>query len=441
MIRALNLLQKIGLVVSAALVSLAAQTASADEVNIYEAFNEPFRVVQERLPEIAALGFTHVLISPPQKSLDRSEWWARYQPVDYRLIEGPLGRQEDLVSLTQQAHQLKIKIVVDTVLNHMADVRSYPDLQYPQFGAGDFHGRDSSSCIRNFGDRRQAVEGWLCDFRAMLPDLKTESQYVRQVHLEYLRKLVELGADGFRFDAAVNIEPDYFAFLKKNLGDKLFYFGEVVGTSKEEVRLYTRDMKVTDFWLLRSMLKMFDGDAPVSEFESALSGTAGLGSDQVAFVRTHDALFHQDFFNLSDPKAIELAYAFVLTSQFPNTFVLDRDLALPSVRPALEFRRAVSGASHRFVKGKELCAWEKCSANRVLAWTREQKGFVVMNTASQWATLGNLEALQVPSGCYRELLYKFEACFASVDGKTVLTSWAGGTTASVGPRTALFFVK
>ena len=85
---------------------------------VYQAFNVPFEQLAGQLQELKAVGITHVLVSPPQKSLERPEWWARYQPVDYRYIEGPLGDEEDLRSLLESGRELGLAIVIDTVLNH-----------------------------------------------------------------------------------------------------------------------------------------------------------------------------------------------------------------------------------------------------------------------------------------------------------------------------------
>ena len=50
---------------------------------------------------------------------------------------------------------------------------------------------------------------------------------MRDIAKDYLKKLVALGADGFRFDAAKHIEP---AFLPKSLSEvpNTYAFGEVI---------------------------------------------------------------------------------------------------------------------------------------------------------------------------------------------------------------------
>ena len=70
---------------------LACQAANADV--IMHAFNWKYADVTAKASDIAAAGYKVVLISPPLKS-SGSEWWARYQPQDYRVIDTPLGNKQ-----------------------------------------------------------------------------------------------------------------------------------------------------------------------------------------------------------------------------------------------------------------------------------------------------------------------------------------------------------
>jgi alpha-amylase len=415
-----RLMYLVALVIAAAM----APSVAVAEL-IYEAFEEPFDSLAPRLPALRQLGFTRVIVSPPQKSLPRPEWWARYQPVDYSRIEGPLGDRASLARLFAAGRQTGVGVLVDTVLNHMANDAEFPGLDFPQFGPDDFHDPVARPCITDYSDRNQAVNGWLCDFRARLPDLRTDSPRVREVQRNYLRDLVEMGASGFRFDAAVNIETETFAWFRKQLPRNLFYFGEVVGTSRSEVESYFPHMRVTDFFLLRDLLQVFGPDGQAHSLEHSVS--RGLGPEQIVFARTHDGLGDQPFFNFSDKNSLLLAYTFLLTAGFPNVYVLNRDL--DDVRASLDFRQ------------KNLCTSSSFFAtgdSSVAAWRRGRAAFVLMNLSMDWKTLPNLKIPDLESGCYRELAYGFEACLNS-DG--VVIEWSDDKPeAKIGPRTALLFV-
>ena len=66
---------------------------------IYQAFNMRFRDIKAQLPELQNLGYTYIQVSPPQKSNPSPEWWARYQPIDYTIIDSPLGNEKELKEL------------------------------------------------------------------------------------------------------------------------------------------------------------------------------------------------------------------------------------------------------------------------------------------------------------------------------------------------------
>ena len=201
-------------------VALAAPEARADV--IYHAFDTPFRTVVDQLPGIANAGFTWVQISPPEKSHSGDEWYYRYQPIDHTKIEGPLGNGDDLRALIQAAHARHIKVIVDVVLNHMADEGNLAStLAYPRFSAADFHPK---ACI-NYADRTSVMRGWLGD-HCNLPDLDTSSTHVRQEAKNYLSLLLGLGADGFRFDAAKHMEPEFFGEILAALPPEKFVYGE-----------------------------------------------------------------------------------------------------------------------------------------------------------------------------------------------------------------------
>src|SRR5262249_48779933 len=97
--------------------------ARADDGVIYQAFNMAFSDVQSSLDHIKGLGYAYVQVSPPAKSADVADWWGRYQPLDLSVIDGPLGDEAALQSLITAAHSKGLKVIIDTVLNHMADVK------------------------------------------------------------------------------------------------------------------------------------------------------------------------------------------------------------------------------------------------------------------------------------------------------------------------------
>jgi hypothetical protein len=73
------------------------------------------------VPRLSELGYDALQLSPLQKSIDGSQWWARYQPVSHEQIEG-LGSAEELKELCKKCGEHGITVIADVVFNHMAVV-------------------------------------------------------------------------------------------------------------------------------------------------------------------------------------------------------------------------------------------------------------------------------------------------------------------------------
>ncbi len=59
---------------------------------IVQLFNWRFDDIRREIPRLKKLGYSHVHVSPPQKSNERVwQWWGRYQPVDFATIAGRLA--------------------------------------------------------------------------------------------------------------------------------------------------------------------------------------------------------------------------------------------------------------------------------------------------------------------------------------------------------------
>jgi alpha-amylase len=264
---------------------------------IVQLFNWPFTEVEKVLPRLKELGYSHVHVSPAQRSNESvTQWWGRYQPIDFSRIEGPLGNESEFRNMNVKADSLDVKIIADVVLNHMIDVRdlafdpSFVEFdssetkivreKFPQFDTDDFHPR----CPMRDGDIKSVQTCWLDNSNA---DLKTETAYVRCVAKDYLKKLADLGVDGFRFDAAKHIEPDFFAEVLADIPNT-YAFGEVIeGNPESFPKVDVLDFY--DFPLVATMRQAFgfQGDLETLKYP-ACKNKALPGSKAVTFVRNHD---------------------------------------------------------------------------------------------------------------------------------------------------------
>lgn len=403
---------------------------------IYQAFDIGFQALKAQLPELQKQGYTYIQVSPPQKSNPALEWWARYQPIDYTVLESPLGTEKDLKELIDAAHRRTLKVIVDVVLNHMANYGNYAKtLQYPRFSPQDFH---PQRCI-DYSDRVSVTQGWInCD----LPDLETSSPYVREQAQTYLKKLLTLGADGFRFDAAKHIEPEYFREVLSVVPADKFVYGEVIGQTIEESNEYTNVFAVTDFQLVSTMRNAFSvGGDLRSLIDPAGSGQALPGTKAVTFAQNHDIALGQIGYKFSSRDDMLLANAFVLARQdgLPLVYRDDADEAV--TRAGVAFHHQMRGEPQYFRNGSEIA--QGGDSPNLLFIERGDRGLAIINKAG---AAFDVEVARMPglrTGCYRELHHNFLiAVGKSGDGQRYVTRWGsqrGGM--QIGPRDALFFVQ
>lgn len=421
--------------------------AFADGV-IYQAFNEKFSNLVHKLPELKNIGYEYVQISPPTKSADLEIWWARYQPIDLEKIEGPLGNEQELRTLIRKAHELGLKVLVDVVLNHMADSSfNGGTLQFPQFSPWDFRNADRKPCIQNYRDRYDVTRNWLCDLSLghYLPDLNTESEYVRATHKKFLNRLIAMGADGFRFDAVKHIEASYFKAIIPSIPADKFYYGEVIGESLDESNEYTPFMRVTDFHLLRVMLGSFSSGGDVRNLIHPEGFGAALpGPRAVVFSRNHDTAMHQNFFNFGDVQDAILANAFLLGRGVGVPHIYRDDYNNPIVKAGVNFYNHMKAQNTYIHTPENICSpASACDARNLMFIERGGVGLTIINKANEWV---DVTAAKVPlqKGCYLEGTHNFKVeVAAGGDGSHWISMWGaydrGGI--RIGPRSALFLRK
>ncbi|MEB0031881.1 alpha-amylase family glycosyl hydrolase [Undibacterium sp. RTI2.1] len=164
-------------------------------------------------------GYGGVQISPPHASANLNTWYDIYQPVNFTALKSNMGTEAEFQSMINTCHAAKVRIYADVVVNHMAagsgtgsdgSTWNSTSLQYPNFGTNDFH----PACDIQDSDYNNNRNNVIVCRLVGLPDLKTEGTYVRGQVKNYLTKLLGMGVDGFRFDAAKHMAPaDLQAFV------------------------------------------------------------------------------------------------------------------------------------------------------------------------------------------------------------------------------------
>ena len=314
---------------------------------IVQLFNWPFSAIAAEACDLYAQGYSHVHVSPPQKSNSSTEWWGRYQPDDYR-IDGPLGDEVAFRDMMRETERCGITVIVDLVLNHMANYNlDDSELYYPRgcsgsaclFSPENFH---NAECIANYGDHCNVLYGRICGGGGDrgLPDLNTghcESggyldvnsrnydPHVLASAKHYVTYLQDLGVRAFRLDALKHMHP---AFIEDLFSDHAiasrtdFVYGEVIAARANdpslEVYRHIGILDFMDFPLTRTLIDAFSYGGSLSVLEN-VSGT-DRALDQlhsVSFVTNHDVWGNEGGlgYRFSDFRDELLAHAYVLGRQ------------------------------------------------------------------------------------------------------------------------------
>lgn len=301
-----------------------------------------------RLDYIAGLGATAIWLGPIYKNKpvqgppgQESAGYHGYWITDFTDVDPHFGTKQELKAFVDAAHARGIKIYLDIITNHTADVIRYRECpqgdcdyrsraDFPYSTAGTIAGKrinegflgDEVRTRENFArlvrpdfayrpyvpaaERKTKVPAWLNDpiwyhnrgnstFEgesilfgdfAGLDDLMTENPRVLEGFIEiYGRWIDELGIDGFRIDTAKHVEPAFWqAFVPamleraKQRGIPNFHiFGEVF-TDEMDVALLAQATRVAK---LPSVLDF--------AFRAAVLQTLAQGAGTDTFVRLFSA--------------------------------------------------------------------------------------------------------------------------------------------------------
>jgi alpha-amylase len=431
---------KVGLSVFAAFSLFSKAFAAEQPVAVFHAHDQYYFDVKNFVCELAKQGYSHVQIAPTQKSNPSGEWWARYQPVDYRYIEGR-GSETDLKSLIDTAHRCNVKVIADVVFNHMANMPEYQNLRFPTFNPEDFQSR----CETNYNERQFKWTLHRC-WLGNLPDLNVTRENVRNIHKDHLKKLLALGIDGFRLDAAKHMPQQAVEEYidTANTRDSWNYL-EVIEDANTSLEEYNRIAAVTDFRLYNTMRSAFSlgGDLRTLRVPKAVDD-----SRSVTFGRNHDTVREINsnaVYPYENPADAHFATAYVLARESGTPLILNTDnYSIPLIKYGVKFRQIMHqrGKDRRNVRESVLAVIDNPT---VLLMERGSEGFFVVNKAAEKFNVPKLDmTLTNLEGCYRELRNNFTAAIErKSNGKKYITRWGtwqrGGL--EVYGRDALYFIR
>ena len=204
------------------------------------------------------LGVQGIWLSP----IFTSPSYHKYDAKDYYKLDWRFGEIKDLVELVELCHSRNVKLIIDLAINHTSNQHEW-FLQFKQARMdGDTTNKyyDYYSCASATtqvkGREYQKIAGvdWYyeCNFTSDMPELNYDNPEVREEMLNVAKYYLDLGVDGFRFDAVKYI---YYGDTTKSVAFWEWYM--------DELREYKPDIyAIGECW---------SGDNEVVQYYSAMN--------------------------------------------------------------------------------------------------------------------------------------------------------------------------
>jgi neopullulanase len=183
-----------------------------------------FRGIQQHLDYLHDLGVTTLWTTPVYDNAGGKQAYHGYSATDLYGTDPHFGTLADLRSLSDALHSRGMKLVLDTVPNHVGAAHPWAvDPPTPDW----FHGTraDHHPVSDQFqwvidshatpAERAAVTEGW---FANVLPDLNQENPLVRQYLIQNVIWWIETaGADGLRYDTFPYVGRAFWQSLNSEL--------------------------------------------------------------------------------------------------------------------------------------------------------------------------------------------------------------------------------
>ncbi len=172
---------------------------------------------------IEGIWLSPILISPS---------YHKYDVADYYLVDPKFGTEDDLKELITLCHERGVKLIMDFVINHTATGHPW----FKEFMSAHRNG-DTGNQYYDYYSWAETPEGgrtfyklgssghyYEGNFSNSMPELNYDNEVVRQEMVKAAKYYLDMGMDGFRFDAAKYI---YFGDDARSAEFWVWYMNEL----------------------------------------------------------------------------------------------------------------------------------------------------------------------------------------------------------------------
>jgi cyclomaltodextrinase len=283
--------------------------------------------IRSKLDYLAELGITCLWLTPIFPTPSHHG----YDATDYGTVEPRLGDLDEFRKLTDAAHALGMRVVLDYVANHISN-------EHPAFVAAQQDSDAPTTSWFRFSEWPNEYDTFL-GVRSM-PRIATDDPGAREYLIDNACEWLERGADGFRLDHAHGATHAFWsAFRQATRAAKpdSASFGEITDTP-QYVRTFTGRMDgALDFGLLEALRGFFAfGALAPSEFDRFLRRHfAYFGAELTlpSFLDNHD--MNRFLFSVGgDVRKLKLAALCQFTLPGPPIVYYGTEVGLSQLQPA-----------------------------------------------------------------------------------------------------------
>jgi alpha-amylase len=326
----------------------------------------------QRLDYLANLGVEGIWLSP----IHPAPSYHKYDVVNYYAIDPEYGTMADFSLLIREAHQRKIKVMLDMVFNHCSE-------QHPWFLQALSGKKNKYRSYFNWMDINAVKKMNLSDWHVPekgpkdecyyglfwkgMPDWNFDHPGVRSEMINIARFWIHQGVDALRLDAAMHIFPHgrekdnviWWQEMRKALGDKIFIVGEIT-ESPEFIQPYLKKglSSAFNFDLAEKIIQAVIQEkqdclsAWLAEVQHKFSTTDSKAIDSI-FLSNHDQIRVASRWN-GDVRKSKLAASILCTLPGEVFIYYGEELGMLGLKPD-EFVR--EGFPWSWDKKSSHCTW------------------------------------------------------------------------------------
>lgn len=193
-----------------------------------------------------SLGIGGIWLTP----IFKSPSYHKYDVTDYYTVDPAFGTEQDLKDLIAICHERDVLLILDLPINHTGRYNEWYSNFVVAHRQGDtasewydfyswYDGKAGSAPAgRSYSQVSGTDHYYECNFDGDMPELNFESEAVKKAVVDIAKHYIDMGIDGFRFDAAKYV---FFGDHQRSLEFWKWYLNELRGMKPD---IYT----VAEVW-------------------------------------------------------------------------------------------------------------------------------------------------------------------------------------------------